>query len=202
MHDCGGSAAQILGAPHIKHLEEEAKRLLGCDPAHGWPHVLRVASWARRIIVNEGLLPDLRVLYIAVVLHDVGRALGGGHHAVASADYATTTLPRFGLSSVVGQVRHAILAHSYSLGLQAVTSEAKILSDADKLDALGAIGIARVFHTGCQKERSFNDSLRHFREKILRLPALMHYKYSRKEAERLAGRIQEFLRWWASEIPG
>jgi uncharacterized protein len=78
--------------------------------------------------------------------------------------------------------------------------EAMVLSDADKLDALGAIGIARVFHTGALIGRGFEDSLEHFKAKILRLKDLMYFNYSRRVTEVLTARIIEYLRWWGEEL--
>ncbi|MCE4628515.1 MAG: HD domain-containing protein [Desulfurococcales archaeon] len=202
MRGCSESPASILGVPPISSLEEEARRLLGCDPAHGWPHILRVASWAKRILEAERLTADLMVLYVSILLHDAGRSSGGSHHAVESARIARSLLPAHGLQGILGEVEHAVLAHSYSLGVRAETVEAKVLSDADKLDALGAVGIARVFHTGCQLGRGFEDSVSHFYDKILRLPTLMHYPYSRRKAAELAARVEEFLGWWRSETGG
>jgi len=173
---------------------ESARSLLGGDPAHGWPHVLRVARLAEEIILAGDLEPDLRVLSTAVALHDVGRALGGGHHARVSAVYAGRLLRRLGWPEhLVGEVEHAILAHSYSLGVEARTLEAKILSDADKLDALGAVGVARVFHTGCQLGRGFRESLEHFYEKILSLPELLYLEPSRRIAAERVRVVREFV---------
>ncbi len=180
-----------------------AKSLMGRDPAHGWPHVERVARLARRIIVEEGLNPDWRVLDAAILLHDTGRFVEGEHHALASARLARLVLPGLGYGAgEVEAVVHAILAHSYSLGVKASTIEARVLSDADKLDALGAVGIARVFHTGCQLNRSFEDSLEHFREKILRLPGLLYYDASRRIAEKRIGIIEAFLESARQELGG
>ncbi len=199
----GYSVAAILGISPgpLARLEWEARRLLGGDPAHGWPHVLRVARWARGIVAGEGLRPRWTVLYAAIVLHDVGRATasGGEHHAVASARYARRILSTLMRPDLIGEVEHAILAHSYSLGLEARSVEAKILSDADKLDALGAVGIARVFHTGCRMGRSFEESIKHFHEKILKLPDHMYYTWSRLQAEKLLRRVEHFLAWWVDE---
>lgn len=192
----------LLGG--LASLEAEARRIMGDDPAHGWPHVLRVARWARRLVELEGLEPRWKILYAAILLHDVGRSLGGPgvHHAVASAEYAGRLLPRLMEPREVEEVVHAILAHSYSLGVRAESVEAMILSDADKLDALGAVGIARVFHTGCQLGRSFEDSLHHFDEKILGLPQLMYFESSRRLAGELVVRVEKFLEWWAEEARG
>ncbi|MEB3851074.1 MAG: HD domain-containing protein [Desulfurococcales archaeon] len=199
------SAASLLGAPRgevagLEWLEDRARALMGGDPAHGWPHVLRVARWASRIIEGEGVEPRWRILYPALLLHDVGRAVGGGgHHAVESARVARGLLEGALSPGELEGVVHAILAHSYSLGVRAESLEAMILSDADKLDALGAVGVARVFHTGCQLGRGFEDSVGHFREKILRLPSLMYLETSRRAAEALASRVRSYLEWWLDE---
>jgi len=179
-------------------LERLSRGLMGGDPAHGWPHVARVRRLAWRIVGMEGLSVDRFVLDAAILLHDVGRSLEGeGHHAVKSAELARHLLEAMGVGhDRVEGVVHAILAHSYSLGVPARSVEAKVLSDADKLDALGAVGVARVFHTGCQMGRGFEDSLRHFHEKILRLPSLLHYEASRRIA---SGRI-EIVRLLASRM--
>lgn len=173
-----------LGDPRLSVVERVAVAVMGSDDAHGWPHVVRVGllagRLARRLDLDEG------VLYAAVMLHDVGRAVPGeGHHAVKSAEFAEGLLAALGYSeSQVEAVRHAILAHSYSLGVKARTLEAMVLSDADKLDALGVVGAARAFITGFQRGRSLWESLRHFREKLLRLPSLMYLEESRVIAER------------------
>ncbi|MCE4624564.1 MAG: HD domain-containing protein [Desulfurococcales archaeon] len=196
-----GAVAEILGLRGWKGVEEEVVRVMGCDPAHGWPHVVRVAGWAEKILKAEKLEIDRLVLYFAVVVHDVGRGLEGeGHHAVKSARWAEEALRRLGMEMLSDNVVHAILAHSYSLGVKAETLEAKVLSDADKLDALGAVGVARVFHYGCQLGRQFEDGIEHAREKLLRLPQLMHFPYSRRAATELARRLQVFFEWLEEEL--
>jgi len=199
----GASVAAILGISPgpLARLEWEARKLLGGDPAHGWPHVLRVAGWARAIVEAERLRPRWTVLYASIVLHDVGRAVavGGEHHASASARYARGVLATLMSPPMIEEVVHAILAHSYSLGVEARSVEAMILSDADKLDALGAVGIARVFHTGCRMGRGFEESIAHFKEKIVVLPDRMYYTWSRAQAEKLVRRVEDFLRWWRDE---
>lgn len=187
--------------PRLRALARLLQGLYGSDPAHGWPHVVRVMRWAERIVEAEGLDVDLEVLALSVMLHDIGRlSSGGDHHAVESARVADYILELLGYDRGVREaVKHAILAHSYSLGYKAETLEAVVLSDADKLDALGAIGIARVFHTGALMGRSFEDSVNHFKEKILNLASRMYLEYSRRMAERLAERIARYLEWWLEE---
>jgi len=194
----------IVGESRVRALETVARALMGEDPAHGWPHVERVLELASRIVVEEGLEKssvDLLALYLSILLHDIGRfASKGRRHAVESARIARElVMIAWSNEDLAKAVEHAILSHSYSMGIAPETLEAKILSDADKLDALGAIGIARVFHTGRSLGRSFADSIEHFKEKILKLPDMMHFEWSRREAKRRARRVELFLSWWLEE---
>ncbi len=179
-------------------LERIAESIQGNDPAHGWPHTLRVRKLAREIIENENISVDECVLDAAIILHDVGRGLPGEeNHAVKSARLARDLLSAMSVpEECVEGVEHAILAHSYSLGIAPETLEAVVLSDADKLDALGSIGIARVFHTGCQLGRSFDDSIRHIRVKLLSLPERIKLGYARRLAVKRLGIVRVFLDNW------
>ncbi len=175
-----------LGLEELEIVESIVRSLMGGDEAHGWPHIVRVGLLAERI--SRGLRVDKKVLYAAIMLHDIGRSLpGDGHHAVKSAAFAEKLLRGLGFRhGEVEAVKHAILAHSYSLGVKPETLEAMVLSDADKLDALGVVGAARAFITGHEMGRSVWESLEHFAEKLLELPRLMHLEQSRRIAERRA----------------
>ncbi len=183
-------------------LEREAaliKSLMGSDEAHGWPHVERVARIAMKIAAELGNI-DYDVLGASVLYHDLGRPLErilGVHHAVLSARLARTRLEALGWDRErVRLVENAILSHSYSLsrsmGVRPASIEALILSDADKLDALGAIGVARVIITGVHFGRSLCESLEHFKSKIIRLPELLYTEPAKRMAERLKGIVESF----------
>ena len=185
---------RVLGGdPALRSLVALSRAIMGEDEAHGWPHIVRVAGWAESLRRTHG--GDPRILYAALLLHDAGRSLpGGGHHAVKSANLAYEILPSLGYDSrEVEAVVHAILAHSYSLGVRAESVEAMILSDADKLDALGVVGVARAFITGSHLGRSISDSIRHMEEKLLRLPRLMYFEESRRAAEALLLPVKSML---------
>lgn len=169
----------------------KAKLRLG---GHDYEHVMRVYKLA--ISVGRKLGADEIVLSLAALLHDVGRVKEGNlHHALISAEIAKDFLESKGLSKeVIDKVVEAIEAHSYSLGKKASSLEAKILSDVDKLDALGAIGIARVFLYSGAKGRSLSESLKHFEEKILKLPSLIYLDELKVVAERRAKFVKEFLK--------
>ena len=190
----------------VEKAERLAEATLGSDFAHGFPHVVRVRRLAWDIVGGEGLEVDKEVLDLAVFLHDVGRRLGEPH-ALYSAYVAEGFLARNGLKTdKIELVLNAILYHSYSFsrsrGIKPFSVEAKVLSDADKLDALGVVGFLRVFLHGSAGGRSFEESLRHFEEKIFRLRDLMHFDYSRKLASELEERTRKALDWLMDEMGG
>lgn len=180
----------------LSEAERLARHLLGQGFAHGYPHVERVRRYAWEIVEAESLRVDRLVLELAVTLHDAGRPLGEPH-ARLSARLAESFLRDRLDGERLARVVNAILYHSYSYARRArvepLGPEALVLSDADKLDALGATGFLRVFLHGCEAGRGFEESLAHFDEKIFRLPGLMHYQYSRRLARELARRTRLLL---------
>jgi uncharacterized protein len=117
--------------------------------SHDWEHSLRVYNLCMHIGQAEGA--DMEVLKIAAYLHDVGRphqdeSRGTICHAEKGAEIATELLDKYPIST--GQkanVLHCIRSHRFRGNREPATLEAKILFDADKLDSIGAIGIARAF---------------------------------------------------------
>lgn len=118
------------------------------DPAHDMGHIRRVVAVACRLADAEGA--DLGVVYPAAYLHDIVN-LPKNHPDRAkasrmSADRAIEFLCKHHYPEhYLRNIRQAIESHSYSAGIAPESIEAKIVQDADRLDALGAIGIARVF---------------------------------------------------------
>lgn len=128
-----------------------ARRLyVGAEPAHDFDHVLRVLATAERIARTEGA--DLSVVRAAVLLHDIARheeATTGEDHAVAAARRARALLAEAGADPTwVDAVCGAIRDHRFRTGAPPTSLEARILYDADKLDAIGAIGVARAYAVG------------------------------------------------------
>ncbi len=188
----------------MKVIEGIVKGVMSRDPVHGYPHVERVRRMALRIARNYPEV-DLEVLELAALLHDIARngwrCCGGVDHALASAEVARELLTALSYpSDKVEGVVHAISTHSYSAGRRPETLEAKILSDADKLDALGAVGVVRVFMYSAVIGRSFEESIKHFRAKILRLPNLMYTREGREEAERRVKFVEDFLKELEEEL--
>jgi uncharacterized protein len=161
--------------------------------AHGDDHVLRVLEIAKYIAAKEGA--DIEIVSKAALLHDSCR--DEENHALKAADFARKVLREEGYEEeFIEAVAHAIEAHSFSGKMEPRTLEARVLSDADKLDAIGAIGVARAFIVAGEKGRSIEETLKHFEEKLLKLKDLLYTETAKKLAERR----HEFLKRFYEEI--
>jgi uncharacterized protein len=134
-----------------KTREFTASFLEGEPSSHDMSHINRVEALCLEIRKVEG--GDPLILQLAALLHDVGvikEHEEGGDHAVYSADIASEFLSKSGLGKeVIEAVTGCIRTHRFSAGKSPETLEARILQDADRLDALGAVGIFRaVFSMG------------------------------------------------------
>ncbi len=136
-------------------IERAAQFYTDDDPVHDFAHVLRVLALAERLAELEGA--DREIVRTAVLLHDISRTGDDNHnqgfalrvaqeedHAMSAAQRARA-LMKDSAPEFVGAVAHAIEAHRYRNAVVPQTIEAKVVFDADKLDAIGAIGIARAF---------------------------------------------------------
>jgi len=117
------------------------------DPVHGFDHILRVLRLAERLAAAEGA--DLEVVRAAALLHDASGAETGGagraEHQHHSADFAKEVLVAEGWPlERIAAVQHCIRAHRFRGDESPQTIEAKVLFDADKLDVIGAFGVART----------------------------------------------------------
>jgi len=191
----------------------------GGDPGHGLVHLKRVVAAAVALAAAEGARMD--VVLPAAWLHDcVHVAKDSPDRKRASrlaAAHASEFLERAGYpADCLPGIRHAIEAHSYSAGIPPTTVEAKIVQDADRLDALGAIGIARCIAVGAALGRPLYDpddpfcerrapddagaSVDHFYSKLLTLAATMQTRAGGKEAERRTEFLRAFIGQLRSEI--
>jgi uncharacterized protein len=131
----------------IQYLDEaEARELyISGDAAHDFDHVLRVTHLAEQIASAEGA--DVQIVRLAALLHDVPVSDTRSAHHLAAAAYANELLTSRGLGTEqVENIVHSIEAHRFrDRSIQPKTLEAMCLYDADKLDSIGAIGIARCF---------------------------------------------------------
>lgn len=184
----------------------------GTDPSHDFSHFQRVSSLAIRLAKIEKA--KLEVIIPAAWLHDLvnlpknhpDRKLASG----LSAEAATRYLESEGYPvEFLPEIDHAIRAHSFSAQIEPQTLEAKIIQDADRLDALGAIGIARCFIVGGQlgtpiyhlddvfaENRELDDSsfsLDHFQKKLLKIAQTLRTPAAQQEGKRRADFIRHFL---------
>ncbi len=188
------------------------------DAAHDFAHLLRVALWTLRL-GGASVVPEEAVA--AALLHDLvnlpknhpNRAQASELSAKAALHLLTAA--GFG-DQACARITAAIRDHSYSRGAKPSEALGQALQDADRLEALGAIGIMRVFSTGMRmgahyfhpadpwaKDREHDDktySVDHFFTKLLLLPDLMNTEAGRAEAQRRAEVLRSFLHELGTEI--
>ncbi len=202
-----------LAAQLVSHAAE------GDDGSHDIAHILRVFRNAMRIHETEG--GDGRILAAAVLLHDcVAVEKNSPLRAEASrlaAEKAARLLSGIGWEKAdIGAVAHAILTHSFSAGLQPETLEAKILQDADRLDAIGMIGAARCFYIAGRMNSALYDpfdpraehrplddrrfAIDHFPAKLLKLAEGFQTAAGRRMAQARHERLIHLLDLFLDEI--
>ncbi len=135
---------------NITKLEKiVAKHFSQAKGSHDFEHTKRVYNMCLHLAKVEKA--DLKIVQYAALLHDIGRSeqdknKGKIPHEKIGADMASEILLQMGISNkIIEQVTHCILTHRYREKTHPETIEAKVLFDADKLDAIGAIGIGRAF---------------------------------------------------------
>jgi uncharacterized protein len=206
-------------------------RLKRDDPSHDPAHVLRVYTWSLKLCAEAGAEPELAGA--AALLHDLIITPKDGPErsdaATLSAEASVPSLQLVGFNEAEQQrVLEAIATASWSAGKPPRNAEGMVLQDADRLDAIGAIGIARCFACGAsmhsrawmqgeqreggmwhpvdpwaQSGRSADDrrwALDHFERKLLRLPEGMHTTSARQEAQRRLATMQNFLAALRAEL--
>ena len=159
------------------------------DDIHGFKHVERVYNIC--IKIGEKLHANIDLLKIAVLLHDIGRIDEKRdnlkrNHAEISAEKALKFLTSQDFKipmEDINKIIHCIRAHSYSNNIVPETLEAKILSDADKLDALGAIGLYRTIGFTVKNHGGIEQVIKHLENKIMKLKDLLFLDISRKIAK-------------------
>ncbi len=146
-----------MGEDPILRVEREARRLMeGLPGSHDWSHVERVRKLA--LLIGKAENADLEVVEAAALLHDIGRKYEymdpGVNHAEKSAELAKSILLDSGFPP--GKIEHVlkcIRGHRFRRKYKLETIEEKIIYDADKLDSIGAIGVARAFMYGGENKQ-------------------------------------------------
>jgi uncharacterized protein len=202
-----------LAAALVPHSSE------GDDGSHDVAHVLRVFKNAMRIQAIEG--GDARILAAAVLLHDcVAVEKNSPMRSKASAlaaEKASAVLADLGWASDdITAVAHAIVAHSFSANVTPETLEARILQDADRLDAIGMVGAGRCFYIGGRMSSALYDPfdpagsnrelddkryvIDHFQTKLFKLADGFQTKAGRALAATRDQRLRDFLAAFMDEI--
>ena len=203
----------------LDSIKNEIIKIMDNDPAHDFDHVMRVYTNAKKIVKEEKA--DEKLVLSAALLHDIvsysKSSTRSKFSSIDSAKKSKIILKKYGFSEKeITIVSDAIKDHSFSQNKVPETLEGKILQDADRLDALGAIGIARVFATSgslnrpfyniddpfCTKRNPDDDlwAIDHFFNKLLKLESLMNTRSGKIEAKKRTNVLQEFLKQLKDEI--
>ncbi len=200
----------------LARVLEEARARLTNDPGHDVAHCLRVAEWTIRL---GGSAVDPRHAIAAALLHDVINIPKDSpdrtRASERSAEFARGFLAELGFDSI-DLICDAIHDHSYSTGRVPRSPLGDALQDADRLEALGALGIFRTASCGARMGADYFDgddpwaahrdlddgkhTVDHFFQKLLRLPPTLRTAAGRAEAERRAKFMTAFLRQLGDEI--
>lgn len=182
-------------------IRDYSRTILDDGGSHGFDHVDRVTALCERIGREERA--DMAVLIPAALLHDIARPLEkekGIPHEQEGARMAETFLSSIGYDArVITAVADAIRTHRFTAAARPRSLEAQILSDADKLDALGAVGIARTFMRAGEHGTTMQDGICHFHEKLLKLPDLMYTRTAKEIAEERSAFLVRFLDQYREE---
>jgi uncharacterized protein len=169
---------------------------LGKAGSHGMDHTDRVSRMCRIIGTCEHA--DMDILIPAALLHDIARPLEkerGLPHEMEGARMAEAYLASIAYSpDLIPAISAAIRTHRFRSSGLPESTEAKILSDADKLDALGAVGIARTFMRAAEHGGDIGDAVLHFHDKLLKLPDLMYTQTGRDIARERHAFLVTFLK--------
>ena len=200
----------------LENIKKVVKSKLGKnDPAHDFEHVMRVYRNAERICKSEN--GNKKLILSAVLLHDIIKIKNRKDSALKSAKLSEKILKEnYFLDDEIIIISDAIKEHSFSKGKIPSTLEGKILQDADRLDAIGAIGLARVFSFSGSNNRPFYDpkdpfsknrnlndnkwAIDHFYEKLLTLEEKMNTKTGKTIAKKRTKTLKDFLKELKNEI--
>lgn len=202
-----------------KVFEAEAQKLYpAVDPSHDMLHIRRVVRMASKLAAAEGA--DMHIVLPAAWFHDcVNVSKDDPRRKQASrlsADHAVAWLRAQNYpEQYLDAIHHAIAVHSFSANITAETVEAKVVQDADRLDGLGAIGIARCFTVGTLLKRPYYfdgdilaqrrdpddaaQTIDHFFVKLFKTAETLQTAAGREEGARRVAFMREYLQNFARE---
>ena len=180
------------------------------DGSHDFNHIQRVLRLAKHI---QSRTPNTspEIVTLSALLHDVGdkKYLKPGED---SSRLVFTTLQSFGASAELAEkVQTICLGVSYSsevkdpqkvADLIELHPELAVVQDADRLDAIGAVGVGRAFAFGGAKGRGMDDTIEHFTDKLVKLEEMMKTETGRALARERSARIETMRKWWVEETEG
>jgi len=178
-----------------RRIRAYVQEVLGPAGSHGLDHIERVTAMCERMGRIEHA--DMAVLIPAALLHDIARprekeaGIPHEQEGARMAEVFLTALPY--TAGNIPAITHAIRAHRFRSTETPVTLEAQILFDADKLDAMGAVGIARTFMRAGEHQGTMDDAIRHFHEKLLTLSGRMYTDTGREIAKERHIQLSRFL---------
>ena len=203
----------------IDSIKNEIKEIMDNDSAHDFDHVMRVYKNAQKICKKEK--ENDKLVLCAVLLHDIVSYPKSDKRSkmssTESAKKSKIILRQYDfLNDEILIISDAIRDHNFSKNKTPESIVGKILQDADRLDAIGAIGIARVFATGGSLKRPFYNiddpfcktrkpddktwTVDHFYQKLLKLESLMNTKSGKMEAKKRTNVLKEFLNQLKQEV--
>lgn len=203
----------------IDSIKNEVKEIMDNDSAHDFDHVMRVYKNAQKICKKEKA--NEKLVLCAALLHDIVSYLKSDkrskNSSTESAKKSKRVLKKYDFTNdEILIISDAIRDHSFSQNKTPESIVGKILQDADRLDAIGAIGIARVFATGGSLKRPFYNiddpfcktrkpddktwTVDHFYQKLLKLESLMNTKSGKMEAKKRTKVLKEFLNQLKQEV--
>jgi uncharacterized protein len=186
-------------------IQAYCQELFGKDTSgHDYFHLKRVAKLASEISEKEGA--DSFICTAGAWLHDVGdyKLFSDPTQALEEMDKFLTSINM--TEQQIEEIHIAIENVSFSKGEVPSTLEGKIIQDADRIDAIGAIGIARTFAYGGTKgqliyhdEKKEGTSIQHFYDKILNLKDTLHTKAAKQLAEKRHAFVEDYLEQFFEE---
>ena len=173
----------------IKQVENYVQDCLrDHEPGHNYEHVLRVRKLALEIAKEVEC--DIFVIELLALLHDIEDHKFNSSHKVS--DFLNTLNIDINIKEKILYILPYLSFSKYPVLPKDFPNEGKVVSDADRLDAMGAVGIARAFSYGGMKNRPFEYTINHFDEKLLQLHKYLYFKKSKEMAIERLKMLQDF----------